>query len=369
MKRQNLARVTAVLLIACIIAGSTGCKRPDMDSGPWAPLQRKVNGIYLEANPKLELLMPIWYLALNQGAPLPQLLNSFNSPYMNAVKEHFQPYAEEDAVNLLVECMNGWGDFSMPFNLFLRLTDELAIPADSVSIPEYITAPFAGTDKLERFVAACREFAEKTDFLSFFTEQAPYFEAQFDEGGGFINQEMLTRFEEYYGVENTIFHIVLIPLRVTGGFGVSLEARDGSLHVYSLTAPESANNYFSADGVRELAWHEFGHSFINPLAESNPDLVAAYEPAFRSVYGAMNAIGYGNLPTFINEHIIRAVVARLVLAQMGAEESEAILKKEEESGFAFIRPLYEKLAEYESNRGLWPSIEDFYPELLSAFQM
>jgi len=45
-----------------------------------------------------------------------------------------------------------------------------------------------------------------------------------------------------------------------------------------------------------------------------------------------------------------------------------MLKNEEGRGFRYIRPLYEKLTEYEADRRRYPEFGSFYEELLEVLK-
>ncbi len=372
LRIQKRYIVLCIVLLFCITGDSIvmnnrkKVKENSEKNEIWQPIRQEVGGIMFEIDPKLELLEIIYDLSIDQGNPV-QLINDYDSEYRKSVEEYFATYSKEEAVSVLIQYVNTWQNIASPYELFYLLNDDFTLPDD---LPDNVTEPFRGTDEISKFLDECIEFAQKTDYLSFFHSQESYFKDRIREGADLVDDDMLSRFTTYYGIpdDSYQFTIVLIPLRVSGGFGILENMADGRQQITSLIAPESEENYFTESGVQELVWHEFGHSFINPLTSEKTDIVKACEPAYATIVSEMNRNGYGDLNTCINEHIIRAIVARLVLDDYGESESEIMLSTEEANGFKYIRPLYEKLEDYEENREVYSTIDDFYPELLKVFR-
>jgi hypothetical protein len=80
---------------------------------------------------------------------------------------------------------------------------------------------------------------------------------------------------------------------------------------------------------------------------------------------AMSSQAYGNWETALNEHVIRAVIARLI-GRSDPATAERVLANDEQKGFAYVRALYQRLAEYEADREKYPTLESFLPRLLEA---
>jgi hypothetical protein len=68
----------------------------------------------------------------------------------------------------------------------------------------------------------------------------------------------------------------------------------------------------------------------------------------------------------LNEHVIRAITARLEGRRGGPQAEEASLASDEERGSAHVRALAKRLEEYEADRERYPTLRDFYPRLLDA---
>jgi len=82
----------------------------------------------------------------------------------------------------------------------------------------------------------------------------------------------------------------------------------------------------------------------------------------------MNKQAYSSWESCVNEHIVRAVVARINYIHSGSENYENIITYEKDRGFLYIDELTKKLEEYEKNRDKYKSFKDFYPELVKVFK-
>ena len=120
------------------------------------------------------------------------------------------------------------------------------------------------------------------------------------------------------------------------------------------------------DWILYLLYHEFGHCFVNPLAERHSTLVQRYEPLYLPLGEAMRPWGYTNWVTALNEHVLRAQNCHLRRLLVGDEAAETQLGEEETRGFRYVRALEAKLHEYLAQRLRYPSLDDFYPDLLAA---
>ena len=147
-----------------------------------------------------------------------------------------------------------------------------------------------------------------------------------------------------------------------------------SYEIYNICGPNSVENgipsFGTQEGFRQLAWHEFGHSFVNPLSESlkNRIKISEYSSLFMPIREKMEKEGYSNWETCVNEHIVRAVTARLTFIHFGKQAGEDELRGQKNWGFIYIEPLCKKLEEYEIRRDKYPAFADFFQELLKVFE-
>jgi hypothetical protein len=68
------------------------------------------------------------------------------------------------------------------------------------------------------------------------------------------------------------------------------------------------------------------------------------------------------------EHLVRAVTTRLACRALGEADGEREMQAHAQQGFAYVAALCDRLREYERCRQTYPSIWDFFPRILDAFE-
>lgn len=196
-------------------------------------------------------------------------------------------------------------------------------------------------------------------------------------------EESIVKLKNYYGKKQKSYTIILSPLLHSGGYGPMINEEGGIYDVYNVVGPiitekiyeeydrdiEKLKNISNISNLFELhkgvMLHEFGHSYINPLGEKNSQLVNKYKPNNTS-YLKDFSNSYQQWPNIVNEYIVRAVTARLLLLEDKKDEYRETINNDKRSGFQYIEVLTQKLKKYENNRDKYEQIEDFYPELLEV---
>jgi hypothetical protein len=330
-------------------------------------------GLHVTVDPRLELLAVVQSLGLYDSQT--HLITNYAFPYRKEIDEYFQPYKDHAAVKIFDQMSQVGFTFDAPPALMLSLSDppELAVTA---SFDNIIIARAGGPVLVEAFLAALRDFARETNFMAFYTGHADFYATLTGQVEAMINPADLTTLEVYYGMQQHSYNIILVPLFHPGGFGPRMPAKagsagDGLFDVYSINGPQGVTddipNFGDAADYRDLIWHEFGHSFINPLTEANSDLVIPYESLATPIAWKMRRLAYTGWETIVNEHVIRAITIRLVAQVDGEEAGQALLEKERKQGFRYINVLSERLKEYEANRGEYPTLESFYRRLMEVW--
>jgi hypothetical protein len=164
---------------------------------------------------------------------------------------------------------------------------------------------------------------------------------------------------------------VLSPLLHQGGFGPRLPVGEGEYLGYSIVGPDGmAGNQptYSLHHLRELVWHEFGHSFVNPLTAARHDQLQANLDHFVPLATRMEKTGYPTWESCVNEHLIRAITARLMFRVVGEEAGAKAVQEEVSRGFVYVPALCRQLAEYETQRAAYPNLAAFLPRLLEVFE-
>lgn len=122
--------------------------------------------------------------------------------------------------------------------------------------------------------------------------------------------------------------------------------------------------------LRHTAWHEVCHTVVDGWTQSHRARLEPLSPLYSLMSGRARA-QYQGPPGWlhmIDEHVIRAVVARLVALVEGEALGRAVLEKERADGFALIGPVHELLREYEASRTAYPDLRSLYPRLIEMLE-
>jgi len=359
------ACASLILLAACAPAG------PVADLTPTAEAAGPPPGLNIGVDPRMELLAAVQILSdYNQRT---NLITQQSFDYKQEIQAEFAPYRAHRAVKVFNRMSQRGFSFDAPPAVMLYLTPP---PELEVHTPfsDYLLQRAGGEKRLGELIAALREFAVDTDFMSFYAQNQPFYDQITANVSDLLaGTDDLAALEAYYGMQEHSYNIVLVPLFHAGGFGPSVARPDGSSDVYSIGGPHAVDEqglpaFGSQESFRYLIWHEFAHSFVNPQTALHLDEVNTYAHLLKPIQDEMKKQAYGDWQTVVNEHIVRAITTRLSYVLVGQEAGDAALAYETERSFIYLPELLEQLERYEANRDTYPTFADFYPELLTAFE-
>ena len=363
---DSVTKTTMIVLAAILIFGAASSALADSQS------------IKVTVDPRMELLSAVQLVSGYQDK-YPGLITRFDFPYKQKMADYFGKYKDHRAVRLFDEMSKKGFNYDTPPSLMLCLSDlpalELRSPSGCFS-PEYskhLLESCGGEKQMREFVDALRDFARVTDFQKFFDANADTYKAIIDEADNKVRSlDVIGPVQNYYGSKRLLATIVLAPLFSSGGYGPKVERSDGALEVFSICGPSgvqgSQPSWGAPEYIRELAWHEFGHSFVNPLADKHNRALAKYSSLFNPIASPMRGQSYGNWQICINEHVLRAVCARLIYKVQGSKAAEKCVEGESNLGFAYVKLLCKRLEDYEKHRDKYPTLESVFPELIGVFK-
>lgn len=227
-----------------------------------------------------------------------------------------------------------------------------------------------GAAQLGSFIAQMRDFAVRSDFGSFFAQKQPYYRQIIARAEPAV-KAAVAPLETYLGTNLGDTTVVLGPTLHDGGFLSSYTNEAGQPEIYAFIGPQSVADGIADFGTTErlepLISHEFAHSVINPLTDAHFSEVQASSHLFAALASKMKENGYSTWKQTVYEHIIRAITVRLTARSRGEAAGRTALDGEVRRGFVYVPALASKLQQYEQDRGRYPTIASFFPELLKAF--
>lgn len=330
-----------------------------------APLQAEGPALQVAVDPRTELLTTVQLLSTDVA------LTPYQSPYLYELHRYFFPFRQHRAVRLLHELMSQrpWPDIYHYVVLCLFDPPDLKWRLPLAGSPE---EDLLGGQMLQDWVGALRDFADQSQFNRFFSQQTPFYYHLVEQVDKKLEgEDLLGPLEEYYGMGLSEYHLVLSPLLHRGGFGPRLPLAQGGYLGYSIVGPDGMAGpmpTYSLHHLRELVWHEFGHSFVNPLTAGRHDQLQATLDRFVPLIARMEKTGYPTWDSCINEHLIRAITARLLHSAVGEEAGRQAVQEELSRGFVYVPALCRRLEEYEHQRAAYPNLAAFLPRLLAVFE-
>lgn len=320
-------------------------------------------------DPRIELLAAVQVLSSYDERY--GLLTRFDFEYKEAMKKHFEPLSDHPIVALFDTMSTEGFSFDAPPAVVLHLSQppELQVQAE---IPDEYIQRAGGPERLDRFLQQLRDFALESDFLAFNEAQRPAIAEMVRRTEALAaGADYIETLESYYGMRQHGYHYVLAPLFHQGGFGPKVMQPDGSFDLYNVTGTKDVIDGYptfgSAENLRHIALHEFGHSFVNPTTERFQDEVARFERLYEPIREKMTSLRYPRWQISVNEHLIRAVTSRMVYNREGSAEGDRVMDLEVSRGFIYVPALAAKLESYEEQRDRFPNFTSFYPEFFSVF--
>ncbi|HUS85930.1 MAG TPA: DUF4932 domain-containing protein [Bacteroidales bacterium] len=318
-------------------------------------------------DPRIELLSVIQSLS---DWPEYGAFTKFDSRYRNEVNLYFQAYKDHDAVRWFNENLKlGWS-FDAPPKAMMHLSYP---PQMKIAIPftEELFERGGGEKNLLLMVQLLNQFIEDTGFEEFFASQQGFYTEFIDRINNQIPFTAYTKLmQDFYGGQISDFVFIPVPLFL-GGYGYQLEREEGKTAFY-FGGPHSIDQglpVFEPKLLRILIFHEFGHSFVNPVVYDFEQELNAYSSLFEYMKKDMRRQAYGEWTTVCHEHLVRTGEIFLNKLAGFPEEAEEIYNSYYESRkFLFLPFFREKMDYYCSHRDEYPSFRSYFPELLKVFE-
>ncbi|UCD76462.1 MAG: DUF4932 domain-containing protein [Phycisphaerales bacterium] len=326
------------------------------------------SAVIVEVDPRIELLAAVQ--CLSDYDEWTGLLTRKEFSYKNQMKEHFEPYKDHPVVKLFGEMAHAGFAFDAPVAAILHHGPPPEL-AQTVECDDELARRAGGRERLEKFFEELRDFAVQSSFVEFYEAHQPFYDAVNKAALSKLEGVDISVLEEYYGVKQHSYHIIPAPLFHSGGFGPRIRHDDGRFDVHAVCGPRAAEDdlpvFGTPESFRHLVWHEFGHSFVNPVVDEFGEEVDERARLMAPIQEAMARQAYPDWRTCVYEHVNRAVTCRIAGLVQGEEAAAKAFQYEKSRSFIYVEPLAERLKQYEQQREKYPTFSDFFPEVLAVF--
>jgi hypothetical protein len=279
--------------------------------------------------------------------------------YSDAVRSHFADHRGHPAVKRAGAILRRGFAFDAPIGWILHFTPPPELKPRAAPPAEFVKrAPSPET--LDEYAAELRDFCRASDFAGFLKKQEAAHAAFIERVRAVLDAEgCVRRLESFYGETRDSYSLTIAPLVGGHNYGPSV-----GREVYQIFNPTTYKDEASLRrGVTDMVYHEFGHSFGNPVVDAAAPRLEKSAALFEPLRDAMKRQAYGNWMTCMREHVVRACAARLLRGEAGDLKAGRQVAEDVGRGFHYLPPLYRALDEFEKNRAKFKKLADFGPRL------
>lgn len=326
--------------------------------------------IVVAVDPRVELMSIIFRLAghpeYNQGRV---------ESYTNDVERHFGAQRDHAVVKLARDLRRTRGvSYDACMSLAVHIGDasrlDERIPFDPH--PEALDERWTVSDARE-FLRLARQFQRETRFADFFDDHADLYQTAVSRMQKVLTTKgKLEWFDEFFGTRpEASFTLALGMLNGPACYGPRMRAADGREELYCVLGVWETDRKgmprFEKSMLNTVV-HEFCHSYTNSLVDKyESDLESAGERIFPYVEEAMKRQAYGNWKTRMYESLVRGCVVRYTFASEGFGTARKAVQYQVDHKFLWMGELSNLLADYERERGRYPTLDAFFPRIVAFF--
>jgi hypothetical protein len=336
---------------------------------PTAVVAQTADGLSVRTDPRIELVAVVFRLA---GSPE---YNMGRVPaYVQAIDSHFAAHREHPAV---IEARRLRDQRGIGFDAVMSF----AIHIDDAETPQLRRAVKSPDESLERrwspaeaerFATLLAAFVRDTRSAEFMASQRATLDTARTRMERVVRASIdIDAIQKFFG-RAPAGPFIMVPLVANAGGNFGVRYRDGAREeVFAVIGTSADNGGWPAFDTRFVPTmvHEFSHSFVNPAVEPmTARFRAAGEALYRQVEEQMRAQAYGDWTIMVNESIVRASVARYMLAHGGEEAARQQVRADRARGFYWMDELFALFAEYDGNRAQYPTLEAFLPRVADFFE-
>lgn len=321
--------------------------------------------IAVTTDARLELAGAAQFLA--PEAARPEGFSAPEIPYTAALRTALARFKDHPAVRMHADPkMRAFG-YSDRSQVLLRLSPPPEL-SERLTVQYALADRAGGAENLRRWLGALRDLSRAARFPELFAEHQGKLAAAVDDFRARESaKDYLGTLEAYAGLPLLgTYAVHLSPFAATGGVAnVVAERDDGTMEISSVIGPElmEAGFGFWSRRVPGTLWHESAHGVLDGLGDLYADRIARGD----ALHARIGWSCYGTWNQCVKEHVVRAVMLRLMAREISEEAAEEQLRFEKEAHYPYMRALLASLKAYEKDRARYPTLADYYPRLLEVF--
>ena len=325
--------------------------------------------IKVEASETVELMSILARLAGYE-----EFSENLGGQYTKDIEAWFAPYKEHAAVDLARDVRANHG---IGYDRVSNMAVHLDIDRGKVVLgsAQELNNGWQNVD-LDNFVKNVNKFYKDTRFHDFFEQHRTFYEdfAKTYEANlmGYFHPEWYAQF--YNGSDPAEqFHVVIGFNYGSTNNGASRQLPGKPRELFSIIGynidPSRGRPLYDLT----LLFHEFNHSFVNPLLD-DAARAKLMEPVGQKLFQlskqTMEQLHYNDWRIVINESLVRAAVI-LKMQDVGIDRRmtlNVVATEMMQNGFPWMLDLVGTLRYYTAHRDKYPTVADFYPEIVRCLE-
>ncbi len=346
-----VTRYLVPILLVIIFSSFTG-DNPSKDS--------QDSKLTVEVDKRMELYFVTAYMS---DSFFKKWITVNDANYAKEMESYFAAFKSHPAVTFFEQTWKRDMSSYIPPEIMIYLSSNLE-EQKQLKIPQDVIDHLGGNDKKDEFIRNIQDFSKASNFDEFYKLHQDYYTSLSSRVLELMKKKScISKLTAFYGTEQNHYYTLLVPLLGPGnGYGPSLPAENGKLDVYLLFSP-----YQNDEQILNMVWHEFGHSFVNPVVARNSALVNERSDLYDPIASSMQPL-YSDWENALSEHLVRVNTTELIKSEYGKRTARQHISAHESQGFIYMKPLTELIKKYEKNRRDYPSFESYFPQILDKIK-
>jgi hypothetical protein len=326
--------------------------------------------LQIRVDPRHELISIVHYISEFEIKGW-LLKTGLDFEYARRAEEWFSPHKDHPAVKRFEDLSSKGFTLSAPMAVMLHVSEPPELVMKN-TLPQNMLKRVGGEKAFKEFLEMFGDFALSSRFAEFREKNSDLYRSMTDKYTEMIGgRDYVSSLVRYMGYEQHSYNVILNPLLGPFNIGESITHDDGKSDIYNITGPKTVESdvpvFGTENGIRNLIWHEFAHSYTSPLAEEYRAELEKSSSLFEPMKDYMSRSGYPNWINCVDEHIVRAINIRLCALEISEDEAERLFEMDKKAGFVYVEQIAELLKDYEENRKQYPEIKHFYPKIITLF--
>jgi len=303
-----------------------------------------------------------------------EYVNEEITPYSNAIDAYFEKYKTHPLISYARETLRlrdsvAYGGITGSA-LLLQIKEGKISLNPEVDLPLFLDDPRWSEETLKKYIILLNDFYAKTKFRVFFNGQKELYARAEANMNKILDTIHTDWFHSFYGqpLGNPTVYVCLTNGRHNYAFLSFDEEQqnDSGIAIGCTYMDENGFPTFNEDIIPVIV-HEYAHLFTNPLiSRYSSEMSAAANRIFPYVKDELTAAAYGEAMIMLIEGFNNLFTCMYFREHPTGFEKHKIAELESR-GFIWLKRNVSFMDHFYANRDLYPTIEDFMPQLISFF--